>query len=146
MKHFTTIVSLLLICGSSNAFALSLLDPSLIRCTPTGTSCSACTSYSCNSGYYGTATSSSAGCVACPSNATCAGGNDSTFVCNRGYYKNGTTCNRCPTEDGVTYGTTKDAGATSMTECYMPANTSVTDWTGTYIFTSDCYYDNSVTL
>ncbi len=39
----------------------------------------------CKSGYYGTASAGKA-CTACPSYATCAGGNGSTFVCNTGYY------------------------------------------------------------
>ncbi len=44
------------------------------------------TQYECAAGYYGTATSSSAGCTKCPANATCAGGNDSTYSCNVGYW------------------------------------------------------------
>ena len=47
------------------------------------------TTYKCASGYYGTATSETSGCTKCPTNATCAGGNGSTFSCNRGTYKSG---------------------------------------------------------
>ncbi|MBQ4070183.1 MAG: hypothetical protein IJD52_02295 [Alphaproteobacteria bacterium] len=53
----------------------------------------------CMEGFYGTAsTTSTTGCTACPSNATCAGGNGSTFVCNSGYIPNatGTACVSCP--------------------------------------------------
>ena len=72
-------------------FFITIFYPyvALAVCKPTGTSCSACTTYRCNSGYYGTALSASRGCTRCPTNATCAGGNNSTFVCNTGYYKNG---------------------------------------------------------
>lgn len=59
------------------------------------------TTYKCASGYYGTATSASAGCTACPDNATCAGGNGSTFICNRGYYKSGAACQPCPNSGGI---------------------------------------------
>ncbi len=57
------------------------------------------TARECMAGFYGTAsTTSLVGCFACPSNATCAGGNGSTFVCNSGYIKNsaGTACVSCP--------------------------------------------------
>lgn len=67
------------------------------RCVPTSET------YKCSAGYYGTATSESAGCTKCPTNASCSGGNDSTFVCNTGYYRNpnGSTgysdaCKICP--------------------------------------------------
>lgn len=147
MRFFTTIMLMIFAYNLHNALAL---DPSIVQCTPTGTSCSLCTSYSCDSGYYGTATSASAGCTVCPSNATCTGGNDSTFLCDKGYYKSSTSCSRCPSEtnyDGTRiYGTTTDTGAISMTDCYMPKNTPITDWTGTYEFTSDCYYNNQVSL
>ncbi len=55
--------------------------------------------YECADGYYGTATSATTGCTACPDNATCAGGNASTFICNSGYVKlnsNPTVCTKCP--------------------------------------------------
>lgn len=110
-------------------------------CAPTGTSCSACNTYRCNAGYYGTATSGSSGCTACPANATCAGGNGSTFVCNQGYYKSGSACARCPSSGGV-YGTTKSSGATSITACYMPSGTAFSDTSGRGSYTGDCYYTN----
>jgi len=130
MKYVFLIALLTAGIGTTHAFA---------DCTPTGTSCSACTTYRCASGYYGTATSGTSGCTICPSNATCAGGNGSIFVCAKGYYKDGGLCSRCPTSGGV-YGTTAAAGATAVTECYLPANTPITDATGTYIFTGNCYY------
>ncbi len=99
------------------------------------------TSYVCSDGYYGTATSASAGCTACPDNATCAGGNNSTFVCAKGYYKNGNVCTRCPASGGV-YGTTDTTGATSITSCYLPSGTSFSDGTGSGTYTSKCYYAN----
>lgn len=67
------------------------------------------------------------------------------YQCAVGYYgrsTNGTTgCTRCPSSGGV-YGTTANAGSTSITSCYIPANTAMTDGTGEYVFTSNCYYKN----
>lgn len=99
------------------------------------------TTYACDDGYYGTPTGNVSGaCKSCPTNATCAKGNNSTFICNEGYYKNGSTCTKCPISDGM-YGTTA-TGATSITGCYMPANTVLSDTIGDYTYTGDCYYVN----
>lgn len=132
--------------GVSADFDLQIPDLDL-DCQPTGTSCSACTSYKCNSGYYGTATSASSGCTACPSNATCVGGNNSTFKCNKGYYKNGTSCSACPffsiPNNMVQTGTTAGTGATAITECYIPSGNAFADTTGSgTIDGGDCYYTN----
>ncbi|MDE5615856.1 MAG: hypothetical protein K2I81_03430 [Alphaproteobacteria bacterium] len=79
--------------------------------------------------------------------------------CNAGYYLSGglcspcpvgtykanasaaTECTQCPSSGGVT-GTTKNTGAKTITECYIPAGTNVTDSTGIYQYTGDCYYSN----
>ncbi len=99
------------------------------------------TTYACSAGYYGTATSSSAGCTKCPDNATCAGGNNSTFVCDKVYYKWVNTCRPCPLSDNGVRGTTASTGATLITDCYLPAGTAFSDDTGSGIYTSRCYYD-----
>lgn len=127
----------------SFATVLTLANVSVARaaCNPTGTSCAACTTYRCNAGYYGTATSGSGGCTVCPANASCSGGNGSTFICNQGYYKSGSACARCPASGGV-YGTTKSTGATSITACYIPSGTAFTDTGGSGSYTGDCYYTN----
>ncbi|MBQ8293850.1 MAG: hypothetical protein IJX89_00490 [Alphaproteobacteria bacterium] len=62
------------------------------------------------------------------------------YQCRAGYYGDGTTCTRCPSSGGV-YGTSA-AGSTAITSCYIPANSSMSDTTGTYTFTSNCYYSN----
>lgn len=105
----------------------------------------ASTTFKCATGYYGTAkyryTNSSdqfTGCYKCPENATCT---TSGFTCNQGYYANRATCVKCPSSGG-TPGTTAGAGATSITACYIPYGMSITDETGSYIFTSHCYYTN----
>ena len=98
----------------------------------------------CAAGYYGTGTYSilggGTGCTACPENATCAGGNGTTFLCNVGYFANGDVCERCPSSGGV-YGTTAAIGATARSECYIPAgDISFTDDTGTYVCGEDSYF------
>ncbi len=62
-----------------------------------------------------------------------------TYSCETGYYLSGTSCLRCPSSGGV-YGTTSNYNRSGITSCYIPANTSVTDDSGTYVFTSSCYY------
>lgn len=99
------------------------------------------TTYACASGYYGTATGSTSGCTACPDNATCAGGNSSTFMCAAGYYKNssGDGCSACP-PDELTGKQTSAAGASAVTDCYVPATATWTDDKGTKKFTAKCNY------
>ncbi len=104
-------------------------------------------SVSCASGYMGTAKyqyingqDNFTGCYKCPSNATCSG---NTITCNAGYYKTGNTCVRCAYQDGV-FGTSP-AGSTDDTACYVPPNTNLTDTSGTYIFTNNCYYSGGLT-
>ena len=64
------------------------------------------------------------------------------YRCAAGYYGTPTSlsdgCYRCPSS-GVVYGTSA-AGSTEITSCYMPSETSMTDDSGTFQFTSDCYY------
>lgn len=66
-----------------------------------------------------------------------------SYRCIQGYYMGELGCVRCPSSGGV-YGTTAAAGATSITECYMPAGTTLPfsddAGSGTSTFTSDCYY------
>ena len=92
------------------------------------------TTYKCASGYYGTATSAFAGCTKCPNNATCAGGNGSTFVCNSGTYKSLGSCIKCPSPG------TSAAGSTSVSSCYIPSGTTGSDDSGSYKYTANCYY------
>ena len=58
-------------------------------------------------------------------------------------------CRTCPSKDGAK-GTSKNTSSFSglvfqpeITKCYIPANTQMTDSTGTYTFTQDCYYSES---
>ena len=64
------------------------------------------------------------------------------YRCKVGYYgEDGRMCSRCPSSGGV-YGTTAGAGATSITECYIPAGEiSWTDDIGTYVCGGNSYYD-----
>ena len=119
------------------------------------------TSYECAVGYYGTATSQTSGCTRCPANATCSGGNGSTFVCKAGYQKNdaGTGCEKmpplvlsCPAgqymdtsqllktcRDCPSPGTSA-SGSTGITSCYIPSGYTGSDGTGSYKYAANCYY------
>ena len=63
-----------------------------------------------------------------------------SYRCAAGYYgssSNGTSgCNPCPS------GGTSSAGTTSATGCYIPSGTTGSDSTGTYKYTSNCYWKN----
>lgn len=73
-------------------------------------------------------------------NETCISVNK-TYRCAAGYYgttTNGTSgCTKCPTP-----GTSNTGTNTSMTQCYIPADTEMSDSSGTYIYTKNCYYSN----
>ena len=107
--------------------------------------------YMCGRGYYGTATSeTSSGCTKCPANANCNTGG-TTFYCNPGYYKSGSSCAKCPNpttgsgdEGSWTVSSSikvggnaslpigASGGATSIGQCYLTNASVVTDNTGTY--------------
>ncbi|MCM1294590.1 MAG: hypothetical protein NC311_03445 [Muribaculaceae bacterium] len=57
--------------------------------------------------------------------------------CAKGTYLNAlkTLCLDCPNG-----GTTVVRGSISITDCYLPSGTTVTDSTGTYTVQGDCYY------
>ena len=67
-----------------------------------------------------------------------------SYRCARGFYGNPTAsnqndCVRCPTF-GTIQGTTPDAGATQIGDCYLPSGSKLSDATGEYEFSEDCYY------
>lgn len=96
----------------------------------------------CDSGWYATNTRPSTAtctCKACPANSTCS--SYTNFSCNRGYYKSGGSCARCPKDSNTgTYGTTSGSGSTSISSCYIPANGSYSNTYGNFTYTSNCYY------
>ena len=65
------------------------------------------------------------------------------YRCAAGYYgasTNGSSgCTICPSSGGVA-GKSVAGSNTEITSCYIPANTPLSDSTGTYQYTSDCYY------
>lgn len=65
---------------------------------------------------------------------------DIEFRCAAGYYgssTNGTPgCTACPS------GGTSAAGSTAQTNCYIPSGQTGSDATGTYTYTSNCYWKN----
>ncbi len=88
--------------------------------------------------------------------------------CGYGYYGNGTTCTRCPsieTPDGLIYSTSSEplyveqysgdgvycrvgqcgtvtisGGASSITSCYVPDGTALSNASGYYEVVGNCYY------
>ena len=67
-----------------------------------------------------------------------------SYRCARGYYgkptaSNPKVCVRCPTFDTI-QGTTPDAGATQIGDCYLPSGSKLSDTTGQYEFSEECYY------
>lgn len=114
---------------------------------------------SCASGYYKTGFSSSTGetsCTVCPCGEYCTGGSrydcpagtyrastggvfsSSCTICSAGYYCVSGSCSqtKCPTNPPAT----SSSGVASIRSCYIPSNTSVSDSTGDYLFTSNCFY------
>lgn len=77
--------------------------------------CTQSTKYRCDAGYYGTASYSQL----------------------TGYRG----CTRCPSSGGV-YGTSTAGNGTEITSCYIPTTSTLTDDTGSYQYTSNCYYSN----
>lgn len=106
----------------------------------------------CPAGYYGkiNQVTQEPECKSCPAGTTSldGAGDVKDCFCARGYYgkkieSTSDTCTRCPSSGGI-YGTTKNPGAEKITECYIPANETMTfsDSTGSGImtFSQDCYY------
>lgn len=83
---------------------------------------------------------------------TCKCTKSTDYRCAAGYYKSGVIrclgsidgsascsgCSRCPPSGGI-YGSSAP-GSTAITACYIPTDTSMSDSTGTYTYTSNCYY------
>ena len=63
-----------------------------------------------------------------------------SYSCFSGYYLNGTSCIRCPMVGTTTYGTSPNRNTGGIETCYAAANTTHTDQTGTFTFTSACQY------
>ena len=65
------------------------------------------------------------------------------YRCAAGYYGKPTNdtsgCTKCPSSGNVA-GQSVAGSNKAITSCYIPANTSLSDSTGTYQYTSDCYY------
>lgn len=71
----------------------------------------------------------------------------SNYRCAKGYYGSSVQCNKTtsrPYCSGCTTcgtnATTAAAGASTIVQCYIPANVNITDDTGTYHFKADCQY------
>lgn len=109
----------------------------------------------CSGGYYTPSTGANSSCSGCPAGYYCPGAKDkqecpagrycpnafmsSTFACSTGYYCTGGNVNgsKCPENPPAT---TAGTGYSAITQCYYPANTSISDITGQYVFATNCYY------
>ena len=60
-------------------------------------------------------------------------------ACAAGEYKDNGQCLPCPQQ---MLGATSAAGATAITQCYIPTGTGFFDTTGSGQYTADCYYSN----
>lgn len=64
------------------------------------------------------------------------------YQCGPGFYKSGGTMPMNITCSPCTSPGTSDAGATAITQCYIPKDTTGSDSTGSYKYTDKCYYAN----
>ncbi len=103
---------------------------------PCDGTCSDCTTSAWTAGNTGYQKRTYASC----NTATCVCTKTAQYRCAAGYYgtsSNGTSgCTRCPSNGSST------AGATAITSCYLPSGTTGSDSTGSYTYTSNCYYSN----
>lgn len=67
--------------------------------------------------------------------AACQATTKTYTACKPGYYLSAGTCVACPES-----GTSADKNNSGITDCYIPADTTITDETGEYTYISDCYY------
>lgn len=56
-------------------------------------------------------------------------------ACKAGYYLSGTTCLPC-----IGGGTSADRNSSGITACYIPAGTNISDASGAFKYTENCYY------
>lgn len=101
------------------------------------TNCTSDTTWSSHGTGYQKLTTRTCDCNTCES--------ETQYRCAIGYYgasANGTSgCNRCPSSGGV-YGTTANAGSSSITSCYLPSGNAFSDSAGSGTYTGNCYYTN----
>ncbi|MCM1294915.1 MAG: hypothetical protein NC311_05180 [Muribaculaceae bacterium] len=117
--------------------------------------CKTCTDCASDTAYTATGTNGylSKKIRSCSCSGTCSV-TSTKYMCAPGYYGRSTDgtsgCTRCPKLTNTVYGTTDvnlSLGDTvivmsTITNCYIPANTPISSTSGTYHFTEDCYYDN----
>lgn len=138
-------------CECSNGCTDSTTTPATgyTKTTTCDINCKATTTYSCASGYYGTATSNLTGCTKCPTatdanRQSCANGK---LCCKQNYYPDSAgKCVKCPPlpskSGSSTSATTASPNCDGITGCYMQTGSYVDD-TGMFTITDKCYYKNS---
>lgn len=107
----------------------------------------------CSDRYYQTGTNSSGiVCSICTCGYKCVSGNKTQ--CSAGTYSSSgaTSCTTCPSGSYCRAATctpskcpsnppaTSSSGAGNISSCYFPKDTELSDLTGTYLFTSNCFY------
>lgn len=92
----------------------------------------------CKSGYYNVFYSNGQGlvCNRCIAGHYCTGGK--IFSCSRGYYSNAgaSSCSKCPDNPPATSASAADG----INKCYWPANVTISDASGDYLFTNNCFF------
>ncbi|MDE6481505.1 MAG: hypothetical protein K2L25_01645 [Alphaproteobacteria bacterium] len=158
MKIQILIPSIFIVLRITPALSIPVTNPCLT--CPDGTISPCCTTLCCDGsigggtsrpdpciyypcGWRNTGTAGYQSYTQCTSNDNKCDTSITAYRCAVGYYgtsTNGTSgCTRCPASGGV-YGTTADAGATSITACYIPSGTSFSDGSGSGTYTGNCYY------
>lgn len=61
--------------------------------------------------------------------------------CDNGFYETDGRCEQCPYLYNIN-GQTGGVGGKNITDCFIKGNIEIKDDTGTFIYTSDCYYKN----
>lgn len=90
-----------------------------------------------------------ADCVATTTYSSCNAGYEMVLgncvACSKGYYNPtagaSASCTKCP-PSGKVLGLTASTASVAKTDCYIPANSNLSDTAGAYTFTSNCGYTN----
>jgi len=122
----------------------------LIPCTQSHAIMTACNTLNCKSSDWTTLPNAGEGVIwrtyrYCENTTTCK--SVTQYGCNAGYYGQPTDatsdeCKKCPGDgtSSLPQLTVVGINNTEITDCYIPTGTEMSDSTGTYTYTQNCYY------